>query len=51
MLGDLAYYRRVGFGPALAAAIVSPYAGPHLMALNLVPGKPPLTGRFDYPLA
>ncbi len=51
VLGDPAYYRRFGFDPALAAAIVSPYAGPHLMALNLVPALPPLSGRFDYPPA
>ena len=51
VLGDPAYYRRFGFDRGLAAAIVSPYAGPHLMALHLAPHLPLLTGRIDYPPA
>lgn len=51
VLGDPAFYRRFGFDPDLAAAIVSPYAGPHLMALTLTPDAPRLVGRLDYPPA
>ena len=35
VLGDPAYYRRFGFDAALAAGYGSPYAGPHLMGLDL----------------
>ena len=35
VLGDLAYYGRFGFDPVLAAGFASPYAGPHLMGLEL----------------
>jgi putative acetyltransferase len=48
VLGDPAYYRRFGFDPALAAGFVSPYAGPHLMALALGPGGLPSGGPLDY---
>ena len=48
VLGDPAYYRRFGFDPALTRGVVSPYAGPHLMALGLTETAPRLTGRVDY---
>lgn len=35
VLGDPAYYGRFGFDPGKAAGFRSPYAGPHLMALEL----------------
>ncbi|HEY3637907.1 MAG TPA: N-acetyltransferase [Rhizomicrobium sp.] len=35
VLGDPDYYRRFGFNASLAEGYISPYAGPHLMALNL----------------
>jgi putative acetyltransferase len=35
VLGDPDYYNRFGFAASLAAGFVSPYAGPHLMALAL----------------
>lgn len=38
VLGHPAYYPRFGFSPQLAEPLVSPYAGPSLMALELVPG-------------
>jgi len=49
VLGDAAYYSRFGFDAALAAGFVSPYAGPHLMALALQPaGLPVRTGPLHY---
>lgn len=38
VLGEPAYYGRFGFDPALAAGFASPYAGPHLMGLELSRG-------------
>ena len=35
VLGDPAYYRRFGFDAGKASGFISPYAGPHLMALPL----------------
>ena len=35
VLGDSAFYRRFGFDAAKAAGFSSPYAGPHLMVLEL----------------
>ena len=35
VLGDPVYYRRFGFHAGKASGFVSPYAGPHLMALSL----------------
>jgi putative acetyltransferase len=35
VLGDPAFYRRFGFDVGKASGFVSPYAGPHLMALPL----------------
>src|SRR3569832_1252519 len=37
VLGD-PYYQRFGFDPALAAPLASPYAGPHLQALEFRAG-------------
>jgi putative acetyltransferase len=48
VLGDPDYYRRFGFDPAAASGCISPYAGPHLMALGLSQPLPSLTGRIDY---
>lgn len=43
------YYRRFGFDPALASGFDSPYAGPHLMGLELQPGGfATRTGILDY---
>jgi putative acetyltransferase len=48
VLGD-PYYRRFGFDSALAAGFDSPYAGPHLMALELQPGALAMrTGKLEY---
>jgi len=33
VLGDPAFYRRFGFNAGKASGFISPYAGPHLMAL------------------
>ncbi|MGI9253586.1 MAG: GNAT family N-acetyltransferase [Thermomicrobiales bacterium] len=38
VLGDPAFYGRFGFRADLAAGFVSPWSGPHLMALELAPG-------------
>ena len=35
VLGDPAFYRRFGFDAGKASGFISPYAGPHLMALPL----------------
>ncbi len=49
VLGHEAYYRRFGYSPELAARFVSPFAGPHFMAMMLDSGAPwPLGGRADY---
>ncbi|MGH6836285.1 MAG: GNAT family N-acetyltransferase [Methylocella sp.] len=48
VLGNPAYYRRFGFDPALASGFISPYAGPHLMALGLAQPLPTLSGKIDY---
>jgi putative acetyltransferase len=47
VLGDPDYYGRFGFRADAAAALQSPYAGPHLMLLALG-GKPLGSGRVDY---
>jgi putative acetyltransferase len=41
VLGDPAFYRRFGFDVGKASGFISPYAGPHLMALPL--------GRNEFP--
>lgn len=38
VLGDPAWYRRFGFRPEAVQGMASPYAGPALMGLALVPG-------------
>jgi putative acetyltransferase len=38
VLGDPPYYRRFGFDTALAAHLASPFAGPHLQALEFRTG-------------
>lgn len=38
VLGDPAYYRRFGFTPEVAAAMRTPFDGPHQMAIELQPG-------------
>jgi putative acetyltransferase len=50
VLGDPAFYARVGFSVKLAEPLRSPYAGPHLMALELVKGALDLIdGELRYP--
>ncbi len=52
VLGDPAYYGRFGFSPALAAGLSSPYAGPHLMGLELQSESlKAQTGVLSYPRA
>jgi putative acetyltransferase len=41
VLGDPTFYRRFGFDAGKASGFISPYAGPHLMALPL--------GRSEFP--
>lgn len=49
VLGDPAYYGRFGFSAALAAGFGSPYAGPHLMGLELqADGLKVRTGSLRY---
>jgi len=49
VLGHENYYPRFGYAPALAARFVSPFAGPHLMAMMLDSGAIwPQGGRADY---
>lgn len=38
VLGQPSYYQRFGFSPALAAGFRTPFAGPHLMGLELSEG-------------
>lgn len=50
LLGHEAYYPRFGFSAALAQKLVSPFPGPHFMALELVPGAlEGMMGRVTYP--
>jgi putative acetyltransferase len=51
VLGSAQYYGRFGFRPELAARFECVYAGEHLMALELVPGGLPASGKIEYPLA
>jgi putative acetyltransferase len=52
VLGDPAYYNRFGFAASLADGFVSPYAGPHLMALALRSGAlAERSGDLRYPPA
>ena len=49
VLGHEAYYPRFGYSPELAARFVSPFAGPHFMAMMLDSDAPwPRGGRADY---
>ena len=49
VLGHTAYYPRFGYSPDLAARFVSPFAGPHFMAMMLDSHAAwPLGGRADY---
>jgi putative acetyltransferase len=48
VLGDPAYYGRFGFRVDLARGFLSPYAGPHLMALPLRERLPADEGGVDY---
>ena len=41
VLGDPAYYRRFGFREHTVQGMASPYAGPHLMGLNLALNSSP----------
>jgi putative acetyltransferase len=50
VLGDPAFYARLGFRAQLAEPLRSPFAGPHLMALELVKGALDLIdGELHYP--
>jgi putative acetyltransferase len=49
-LGDPAYYGRFGFDAAAATPFVSPYSGPHFMALRLAQTAPS-DGTVRYPSA
>jgi len=49
VLGHADYYPRFGYSPELAARFVSPFAGPHFMAMMLDANADwPLGGRADY---
>ena len=39
VLGDSAYYGRFGFRAGTTAGLQTPWSGPHLMALELIPGS------------
>ena len=45
VLGDPAFYRRFGFDVGKASGFISPYAGPHLMALPLGRNELPTSTR------
>jgi putative acetyltransferase len=50
VLGDPAFYGRLGFQAKLAARLRSPFAGPHLMAIELVAGAlAEIDGELRYP--
>jgi len=52
VLGDPAFYRRFGFDAGKASGFISPYAGPHLMALPIGRSELPITaGSIEYSLA
>ncbi|MCC6790254.1 MAG: N-acetyltransferase [Thermomicrobiales bacterium] len=48
VLGHPGYYPRFGFSAELAARLTAPYAGPALMALELVPGALDRGGTVRY---
>ena len=48
VLGDPAFYRRFGFDVGKASGFISPYAGPHLMALPIGRSElPTSTGSIE----
>ena len=47
VLGNPAYYGRFGFRGESAIGYVSPYSGPHFMALPFI--EVPKTGEIVYP--
>jgi putative acetyltransferase len=49
VLGDPNFYRRFGFGAALASGFKSQYAGEHFMALALNGDLPVASGKVEYP--
>lgn len=50
VLGHVGYYPRFGFSRVLAEPLASPYSGPALMALELVPGAlKGVSGDLKYP--
>jgi putative acetyltransferase len=52
VLGEPRYYRRFGFNVGKAAGFVSPYSGPHFMALALGSDDlPACSGNIAYPRA
>ena len=52
VLGDPAYYSRFGFRAETARDLRAPWSGPHLMAIELVPGgMGPGPGLARYPAA
>jgi len=49
VLGDPVFYRRFGFDVGKASGFISPYAGPHLMALSLGGNElPTSTGSIQH---
>jgi putative acetyltransferase len=49
VLGDPAFYRRFGFDVGRASGFISPYAGPHLMALPIGRSELPTSeGRIEH---
>jgi putative acetyltransferase len=48
VVGEPAYYQRLGFDAALARGFLSPYAGPFLMARALRGALPVATGRLAH---
>ncbi len=51
VLGDPGYYTRFGFSPDAAKGFQNAFAGPHFMALALVPDALPTTGAVSYAAA
>jgi putative acetyltransferase len=51
VLGDTDYYRRFGFSAAKLEGIACVFAGPHLQALELIPGALDGVGALTYPPA
>jgi putative acetyltransferase len=49
LLGDPAFYGRLGFSAAVAASFESPYAGPGFQALVLRTELLPACGALEYP--